>query len=30
VTSKTAEIVSLGDQIALENVTIILQLYDNM
>jgi hypothetical protein len=29
VTSKTAEIVSLGDQIALENATIILQLYDN-
>jgi hypothetical protein len=29
VTAKTAEITSLGDQIALENATIILQLYDN-
>jgi hypothetical protein len=29
VTSKTAEIVSLGDQITLENATIVLQLYDN-
>jgi hypothetical protein len=29
VTSKTAEIASLGDQISLENATIVLQLYDN-